>query len=278
MRRHRRLPGTRAVGGDLLLVDPSERRSRRPARRRPTRRGRCASERPKTQWPGKVVRSDRGRRRVVEDDEVGGRAGLERPSSGSANAGRRSGRPRRALRAASPHRRRRGRPRGPGSTRPGLLEHVAADPVGAERDPRTRPPRRARARPRCSCSSARCGRATRRAGVDEGDLVVVEVDAVGEQRARSSAPARRGARRPAAAARRRIALVGAVLGAWTGARRSRARPASTQAASVSSESVNEACAPTMPARAARPPPTVEEAAVLGDAGAARSGPSRSVVS
>ena len=84
--------------------------------------------------------------------------------------------------------------------------------------------------------------------MDEADLVVVEVDAVREQRALvERAGAVEAVGDAVAAAGDRVALVGPVLGGVdVEADADSAPAASQQAASVSSESVKEAWAPTIP--------------------------------
>ena len=121
-----------------------------------------------------------------------------------------------------------------------------------------------------------------RAARHELDLGVVEVDAVGEQRALVERARAREPRDDAqAVARERVALVGGVLGRVDVQAGAELPAAAAQAASVSSESVNEACAPTMPrvsgGRSRRH--ALEEArGSRRSRPRARSGPSRSVVS
>ena len=127
----------------------------------------------RVEWCGRVV---------VEDDEVGRRAGTQRPEQrlvedlprepcAVGEARERPGRGRAAVVLAQPEVR-----------RPRLLEHVGADPVGAERQP----PVVARdVRPADGVVHVRAG-VVRQPGTGPGDecgLVLVEVDAVREQRA-----------------------------------------------------------------------------------------------
>ena len=123
---HAQPPFGSKVCGSIVVEPPPEalglqRAPRRRARRWSTRASRRSStahspatitsrteraERPKIQWPAKLAASTRRRRVVVEDDEVGGRARLERPEQRLAEArARRGARPRRAARAASRRRR-----------------------------------------------------------------------------------------------------------------------------------------------------------------------------
>ncbi len=139
-------------------------------------------ERPKIQCPGEAAGMKRGGARVVEHDEVGGRADLESPEAGLAEGGS-DETP--AFREALE------RPVGARALvvlaeaevrRPRLLEHVRPDAVGAERDPR---PEHVEPGPpdRVVHVRARVVGDRRVRRVDERDLVVVEVDAVREQRA-----------------------------------------------------------------------------------------------
>ena len=118
---------------------------------------------------------------------------------------------------------------------------------------------------------------------NELDLVVVEVDAVGEQRPlveRAGAPSRAATRTPEPPLG--VALVDRVLGDVDVEARPRGvGRASTQADERPSDSVNEACAPTMPrasGRRAGRRPREGTARSRRAPAAARSGPSRSLVS
>ena len=178
--RRSRLP--RGLGGELPLVDPSE----PPVEHDPLAGDHhvadVARRQPEDPVAGEGRGVQRGRCRVVEDDEVGGSAGLERAEQRLAEEP--AGEPR-------PFGQPRERPVDPGRQivlaepevrRPRLLEHVGADPVGAERDALSHPPDRGAAN-RVVHVRARVV-SDRGAGFpDECELVGVQVDAVGEERA-----------------------------------------------------------------------------------------------
>ena len=139
---------------------------------------------------------------------------------------------------------------------PGLLEHVGADAVRAQRDARARAAPAALAPDGVVHVRARVV-GHRRAGLrDEVRLRRVEVDPVGEQRplverTRPGEPLddRMPNRSPA------VALVRGVLGDVDVDAGTRSpRQPSTQAASVSSDSVNEACAPIIARASGGAPP------------------------
>ena len=243
--------GPRVLGGEPVRARhaPSRRSRTTTLARRRSRRGRVRARRPKIQWPASDRRVERRRRRVVA-----GRPGRparpasSRPRSGSPNA---SPGHARALGQAGERPARiagRRRPRGAGGSDPRLLEHVGADPVGAERDALAERAERRPARRRCSCSSAALWTTVAPAARRATDLLVVEVHAVGEQRALvERAGARQSLHDADAVAGPAIRLVGRVLrDVDVEADPGRSRPASTHAASVSSDRVNEAWAPTMP--------------------------------
>ena len=239
-----------------------------------------AGRQPEDPVPGEALRVERRRRGVVEDDEVGGRAGLERPEQRLAEDA--AGEPRRLGEA-------RERPvdaRAPRSSSRSR-KYAACDssnmsePIPSVPSASRAPSRATRARPtelfmfeRALCATVAF------APRDERDLRVVEMDAVGEQRAlveRAARASRSTTRRRAAtrrARRRRPRRRGRAGRRRTRARRRRRRRASRR------ESVNDACAPTRPrASGGRSRRTRSRKRRFSASPArARSGPSRSVVS
>ena len=154
----------------------------RPTRRRPSRRARSGTRARTSSGPAKLVRVERRRRGVVEHDEVGRRAGLERAEQRLAeDAGRR------AARLGEPRERpvdaaRRRRPRAGGSRRR-ATPRTCRSRCRPCRAPAGRRARDARAADRVVHVRARVVRERRvRSRATRSISRVVEMDAVREQR------------------------------------------------------------------------------------------------